>query len=230
MKDYYQILDLPRTATLEDITSRFRVLAKAHHPDIDHSNDAESRFRDIFEAYDMLRYPERRVAYDAALDEYSVESEGVGETDDLRTDEESGADVGEWASESANRASKYSKMRFQQFAEAILYDHRYYARIGWTAYIYYCNAMLLTLAGIAVLLRSVFGLIIIGVGVFLAVKGSQKIKYERLMQQFRQSIRRGEVICPQCGSGIHAEARDVYGIKGHRLDCGRCHWRLFVEE
>lgn len=65
MKDYYQILGVPRTAKQEEIKKVYRRLAKQYHPDL-HKGDkqAEERFKDISEAYDILGDPEKRGKYD----------------------------------------------------------------------------------------------------------------------------------------------------------------------
>lgn len=61
MKDYYQILGVPRTATDDEIRQAFRKLAMKHHPD--RGGDA-ALFQEINEAHSVLGDPERRQAYD----------------------------------------------------------------------------------------------------------------------------------------------------------------------
>jgi len=63
--DYYQLLDLRPEATPAEIKKKYRELAKQFHPDRNPGNaDAEERFKLISEAYDQLRDPDRRAAYD----------------------------------------------------------------------------------------------------------------------------------------------------------------------
>jgi len=65
MADYYAVLDVPRTASDEDIKKSYRKLAMKYHPDRNNgSKDAEERFKEITEAYDILRDPQKRAAYD----------------------------------------------------------------------------------------------------------------------------------------------------------------------
>lgn len=63
-KDYYKVLGLERTATPEEIKRAYRKLARAHHPDVNADPGAVDRFKEIGEAYDALKDPEKRAAYD----------------------------------------------------------------------------------------------------------------------------------------------------------------------
>ncbi len=63
-KDYYQILGLTREATQDDIKRAYRKLARKYHPDVSKESDAEARFKEVGEAYEVLKDPEKRAAYD----------------------------------------------------------------------------------------------------------------------------------------------------------------------
>lgn len=63
-KDYYEILGVARQAEPEAIRTAYRRLARKYHPDVSKIPDAEARFKEIAEAYDALRDPQRRAAYD----------------------------------------------------------------------------------------------------------------------------------------------------------------------
>jgi curved DNA-binding protein len=63
-KDYYQVMGLPRTATQDDIKRAYRKLARKYHPDVSKEPDAEARFKELGEAYEVLKDPEKRAAYD----------------------------------------------------------------------------------------------------------------------------------------------------------------------
>ena len=64
-KDYYQILGVNKSATQEDIKKAFRKLARKYHPDVNQGNkDAEARFKEGNEAYEVLSDPEKRQKYD----------------------------------------------------------------------------------------------------------------------------------------------------------------------
>jgi molecular chaperone DnaJ len=64
-KDYYQILGIPEDASTEDVKRAYRELAKKYHPDRNKGDaDAERRFKEVGEAYDVLKDPEKRKQYD----------------------------------------------------------------------------------------------------------------------------------------------------------------------
>lgn len=63
-KDYYKILGLSRDASQDDIKRAYRRLARKYHPDVSKESDAEDRFKEISEAYEVLKDPEKRAAYD----------------------------------------------------------------------------------------------------------------------------------------------------------------------
>jgi curved DNA-binding protein len=63
--DYYAALGLPRGASAEDIKKAYRRLAQKYHPDVSKEPGAEARFKEIGEAYQTLKDPEKRAAYDA---------------------------------------------------------------------------------------------------------------------------------------------------------------------
>jgi curved DNA-binding protein len=64
-KDYYAALEVPRDADAESIKKAYRRLARKYHPDVSSESGAENRFKEIAEAYETLRDPEKRAAYDA---------------------------------------------------------------------------------------------------------------------------------------------------------------------
>jgi curved DNA-binding protein len=63
-EDYYEALGVPRDASGEDIRRAYRALARQYHPDINKEPGAEDRFKEISEAYEVLRDPDKRARYD----------------------------------------------------------------------------------------------------------------------------------------------------------------------
>jgi molecular chaperone DnaJ len=63
-RDYYEILGVTRTAGQADVKKAFRRLARSVHPDVSDAPDAEERFREVVEAYEVLSNPETRQLYD----------------------------------------------------------------------------------------------------------------------------------------------------------------------
>ena len=63
-KDYYQTMGVDKKASDADIKKAYRKLARKYHPDVSKEAGAEAKFKEINEAYDVLREPEKRKAYD----------------------------------------------------------------------------------------------------------------------------------------------------------------------
>jgi curved DNA-binding protein len=64
-RDYYEVLGVARDASPEQIKKAYRTLARTHHPDVNPGNkQAETRFKEAQQAYDILSDPEKRALYD----------------------------------------------------------------------------------------------------------------------------------------------------------------------
>lgn len=63
-QDYYQTLGVPRSASGEDIQRAYRTLARKYHPDVNKDPGAEQKFKDLSEAYEVLKDPDKRKRYD----------------------------------------------------------------------------------------------------------------------------------------------------------------------
>ncbi len=63
-KDYYKVMGIARDATETQIKQAYRKLARKYHPDVSKEKDAEARFKEVGEAYEVLKSAEKRAAYD----------------------------------------------------------------------------------------------------------------------------------------------------------------------
>jgi curved DNA-binding protein len=63
-KDYYEVLGVPRGAEADEVKRAYRKLARKYHPDVSKEKNAENKFKEVQEAYEVLRDPEKRAAYD----------------------------------------------------------------------------------------------------------------------------------------------------------------------
>jgi len=63
-KDYYKILGVPRDASQDDIKKAYRKQARKYHPDVSKEADAEAKFKEVGEAYEVLKDQQKRAQYD----------------------------------------------------------------------------------------------------------------------------------------------------------------------
>jgi len=80
-RDYYQILGVSRDASADDVKRAYRKLARKYHPDVSKEPDAEARFKELSEASEVLRDPEKRAAYDAAGSQWEQQRSAGGPQD-----------------------------------------------------------------------------------------------------------------------------------------------------
>ncbi|NBD36897.1 MAG: DnaJ domain-containing protein, partial [Chloroflexi bacterium] len=62
--DYYQVLNVGKNASPEEIKRAYRRQARRYHPDVNSKPDAEERFKEVNQAYEVLSDPEKRAMYD----------------------------------------------------------------------------------------------------------------------------------------------------------------------
>lgn len=74
-RDYYEVLGLDKSASSEDIKRAYRKLAKKYHPDVSTEKDAEAKFKEVQEAYDVLSDSQKKSQYD----QFGHEAPGFGQ-------------------------------------------------------------------------------------------------------------------------------------------------------
>ncbi len=78
-KDYYKILGVAQTADVKEIKSAYRKLARKYHPDVNPGDkSAESKFKEISEAYEILSDPEKKTKYEQFGDQWKAYSQAGG--------------------------------------------------------------------------------------------------------------------------------------------------------
>ena len=63
-RDYYEVMGIARDATQDEVKRAYRKLARKYHPDVSEDESAEEKFKEVGEAYEVLKDPEKRAAYD----------------------------------------------------------------------------------------------------------------------------------------------------------------------
>lgn len=99
-KTYYEVLGISNYATVEEIKKKYRSLAHQFHPDKNHSIGADAIFREITEAYEILRDPIKRAEYDKILNTTTFVPSPKMQT---------------WEKQARQTATEYSAMNFSEF-------------------------------------------------------------------------------------------------------------------
>ena len=123
-KDYYDVLGVPKTATEKELKSAYRKRARKWHPDAnpDSPKEAEEKFKELQEAYEVLGDPEKRKKYDALGSDWKRASEQAEQQRRYRT-EHAGAAAGDGATFDFGDAGRFGASdRFSDFFDTFFSD------------------------------------------------------------------------------------------------------------
>jgi hypothetical protein len=110
MKDYYKILGLERNASPDLIRQRFRELAFENHPDVSKDERSADAFIEIYESYNILCHPEKKLLYDQLYDTYATFGRATTSGEDkLRND------IRDFSAEARERARQKAKEKYRDF-------------------------------------------------------------------------------------------------------------------
>ena len=118
LKNYYQILNITQECQLSDIKRAYRTLALKYHPDKNKDSNAEQKFIEITEAYEVLRDPIKRKEYDALYNIYFPKYDG-SIADEAQNDPS--IDKQEyWYRYGKSKAKEYASVPFDEFSRRML--------------------------------------------------------------------------------------------------------------
>lgn len=118
IKDYYAILNISNNSTKTEVVKAFRDLAKKYHPDKNSSPNASEKFREVFEAYELLKDEDKRKIYDQYWKQkYQNKT--------LRTQYDFEPEFKEQREYAKQSAEKYSKMPYEDFINSTIFDIKF---------------------------------------------------------------------------------------------------------
>lgn len=113
--DYYKILNITENATLEKIKKAFRELANMYHPDKNKSNDASLKFREVFEAYEILKDKTTKGIFDEHRRKFYNNTKT-----EFNNHNYTKSEAYDYVKKQANKRAEYfSRMTFDDFLESL---------------------------------------------------------------------------------------------------------------
>lgn len=120
MKDYYQILGVDKKASKGEIVKSFRMLAKKFHPDLNKSADASNKFREVYEAYEILVDEQKRLKYDSIYNVTSGQYKSNYTYSNTQSTNSNNNDFSRWTQKAEENAKYYSGIKYVDFLKDIL--------------------------------------------------------------------------------------------------------------
>ncbi len=115
--DYYKVLNISENATLEEIKKAFRKLAKEFHPDKNKSDDASLKFREVFEAYEILKDKITKDIFDERRRKFYNKKRNV-----FDNEKNTKSETYEYVKKEANKRAEYfSRMTFDDFLQSSIF-------------------------------------------------------------------------------------------------------------
>ena len=178
--NYYDILDISINASNEDIKKAFRKLSLKYHPDHNKENDAEEKFIKLFEAYEILKEPYKRNAYNELLNN-SVYN-------DVKTNYENKENnFNEWRATARKEGEYYSKRSYKDFEKTFDRTGQQVFSILFLIGLIFAPILFLLLMGIETFRKYYVIAIIINV-IWIGSVVIHKIKHRVDDKQFRKKV------------------------------------------
>lgn len=121
--DYYKVMGVPVSASADDIKRAYRKLARKYHPDVSQEKDSAARFKEVGEAYRVLKDPERRAEYDELYRYGGAREQAFTPPPGWQSRQEYDADDSHYANE----------QQFSEFFEKIFADRARRSSPGYTS-------------------------------------------------------------------------------------------------
>lgn len=153
MKNYYEILNVSTSDSTEEIRRAFRQKAKKCHPDINRSPGAAERFRQVFEAYEILCNEERRRLYDENFSRH------------VNVTPVATSEVYMWQEQARQHADYYARTPYEDFVRTAVFEMKVAAKMapktipliafgGWGVFLGVLMTPVLPIIGIIIIIGS----------------------------------------------------------------------------